>query len=100
MTEDDFPMSFEPPDDPLSDGEYPDGDSGDELDDDLDHAGLTAPCPHCGREIYEEAVRCPYCANYVIWRHSAWSARSWWWIALGLLGVVAAVLALVGLTAR
>lgn len=23
------------------------------------------PCPHCGKEIYEEAERCPACGSYV-----------------------------------
>lgn len=109
MTEDDFPLHFEPPGDPLRDDEYPEAGSDEEpdaddnlkqQDNDLDDAALSAPCPHCGREIYEDAVRCPYCANYILWHHSPWSARSWWWIALGLLGAVAAILALLGFAGR
>lgn len=104
MTENDYPLSFEPPDDPLRDEEYPNGDSsgelGDDLDGDLDDSALTAPCPHCRRDIYEDAVRCPYCGTYVVWHHSVWLARAWWWIVLGLLGAAAVILALMGLTAQ
>jgi len=34
----------------------------DDLDDDDDH---TMPCPHCGADIYEDAVRCPVCERYL-----------------------------------
>jgi hypothetical protein len=27
----------------------------------------TRACPFCGREIYDDAVRCPQCGNYVSW---------------------------------
>jgi len=88
-------FSFEPPDDPLRDEEYPRDDGPDEADE-ADET-LTVPCPHCRREIYEDAVRCPYCENYVVWHHSPWANRRWWWILLGLLGIAAAVLVLMGL---
>lgn len=25
----------------------------------------TIDCPHCGREIHEDAQRCPHCGNYL-----------------------------------
>lgn len=53
------------------------------------------PCPHCGADIFEESEQCPECGEYVTFSTSAWSGRSWWWIALGLLGVVSVTVALV-----
>jgi hypothetical protein len=26
---------------------------------------VTMPCPTCGRDIYYDAERCPYCENYI-----------------------------------
>jgi hypothetical protein len=26
---------------------------------------VTMPCPYCGKAIYDDAERCPYCENYV-----------------------------------
>ena len=25
----------------------------------------TVPCKYCGRDIYEESERCPYCEKYI-----------------------------------
>jgi hypothetical protein len=75
----------------------------DELDDDVsanqddDDWTPTVPCPQCGAEVYEDAVRCPACGSYVIHDTRVWSGRSGWWILLGLLGIVAVILALAGL---
>jgi hypothetical protein len=38
----------------------------------------TIPCPHCGREIHEEAERCPHCENYISEEDSPPSRRPWW----------------------
>lgn len=35
----------------------------DDLDEDLDDD--TIPCPHCRRQIHEDAERCPYCEQYL-----------------------------------
>lgn len=56
----------------------------------------TVPCSHCGAEVYEDAVRCPVCGNYVTHDTNVWSGRPGWWILLGLLGILAAILALAG----
>ena len=62
----------------------------------LDDGGAdTIVCPHCGTDVYEDADRCPECGEYLIADTRVWSSKSLWWIALGLLGVVAAILALV-----
>ena len=67
--------------------EYPDED------DDGDEA-VTLPCPCCGAEIDEEAVRCPHCGSYITHSSNLWSGRSLWWIVLGVLGILAVILSL------
>ena len=58
-----------------------DGPSSDE--DDAD----TIPCPHCRREVYEDAQECPYCHQYLLatTRHPRWIV----WVAVVLLVVFA-----------
>jgi hypothetical protein len=60
----------------------------DELGDD---GSDTLACPSCGREIYEDSDRCPYCGNWVVLCGSAECRRPWWkWVLIPL--VVAAML--------
>lgn len=83
-------MSPEFDDRPLEDWEYPDQD---EFDDDDDTATVT--CAACGAEIYEDAPQCPVCGEYVTAsRGTHWEGRPVWWIALGLLGIIAVIYAL------
>jgi hypothetical protein len=42
----------------------------------------TIPCPHCRREIHEDAQRCPYCEQYVS-EEDAPPTRKPWWIVIG-----------------
>jgi hypothetical protein len=71
---------------PLEDWEYPDPDDGDE--DELE----TIPCRACGEPIYEEAEQCPYCGEYVSRNsNSPLAGRSWWYIALAILGIIAVI---------
>ena len=72
----------------LDESEYPDEDEWD------DGESETVPCAACGAEVYEEAVCCPSCGEYLTTDTSVWTDRSWWWIGLGLLGIAAVVLAL------
>lgn len=75
--------------DSLDDREYPD-------EDDLDDGSTgTVVCPHCRADVYEDADQCPECGEYLLSDTRVWSSKSLWWIALGLLGIVAAILALV-----
>ncbi len=83
---------FDEPDDELDDSEYPDED---DLDDELTE---TVPCPQCGAEVYEDTVRCPVCGAYVTFDNSIWSGRPGWWILLGLLGILAVLVVLAGIT--
>ena len=50
-------------------------------------------------DVYEDAVRCPVCENYITQGGPAasWADRPWWWVILGLLGTLAAILFLTGL---
>lgn len=70
----------------LEDHEYP------EPDDQDDDSPETAPCPHCGAEIHEDAEQCPRCGEYVTGGSRLWSNRSWWWVLLGTLGIAAVVM--------
>ena len=77
--------SWDEPDD----REYPD-------DDDLDDESTdTIVCRHCGADVYEDADQCPTCGMYITADTRVWSSKSLGWIALGLLGVFAAILALI-----
>ncbi len=79
---------FDEPDDELLDDEFPEQD---QFDDDLSE---TVPCAQCGAEVYEDAVRCPVCGTYLTHDTNPWSRRPRWWIILGLLGILAVILAL------
>jgi len=81
---------FEEPGDELDDDEFPD----DDFDDDSTE---TVPCPHCGADVYEEAVQCPVCGTYITFRTGVWAGRPGWWIVLAVLGLVATIFALAGL---
>lgn len=64
---------------------------GDFDDDDLD----MEPCPNCGVEIYEDAPQCPACGEAVVHSTHPFAGRPLWWIALGVIGIVALILLLV-----
>jgi hypothetical protein len=53
----------------------------DEADDD------TVPCPYCRQSIYEDALRCPHCENYISAEDAPPGRPNWF--------VVAAVVCLV-----
>lgn len=77
-----------------ADDEYPD-----ESDYPDDDESLTQPCPACGADVYEDAEQCPVCGEYITWRTGdIWAGRSIGWIVLGLLGILATILVLSGLT--
>jgi hypothetical protein len=75
--------------DDLDDREFPD----EEFDDDEDET-VTRECPRCGVDVYEDAEQCPLCGAWISWDNRPWTGRSWWWVALGLAGVVALIWAL------
>ena len=77
------------------DGEWPEEDwpvedyRGDDVSD-------TVECRECGADVYEDAECCPVCGNYVVHGSSGylWKNRPVWWIVLGLLGILAVIVAL------
>ncbi|MEE8453036.1 MAG: zinc-ribbon domain-containing protein [Thermoguttaceae bacterium] len=95
---------YEEPDDQFDDDQFDDGQFDDgEFDDgefDDDDSTETVPCSECGAEVYEDAVQCPHCGSYIVARTNVWAGRPGWWIALGILGVAAVILALAGYAAR
>jgi hypothetical protein len=44
----------------------------------------TAPCPHCKKEIHEDAEWCPNCEQYISAEDTPAQSRPWW-IILGVL---------------
>lgn len=78
------------------------GDGFDELDareypdeyEDYDEYESTFPCPACGREIDEDAQLCPGCGTAVMHDTGIWTGRSRMWVVLGVLGIIAVILAL------
>jgi predicted nucleic acid-binding Zn ribbon protein len=76
-------MSTRQEDDDLDETEGPDEfDRGSD-----DGPSVTIPCPNCGQDVYEDAERCPHCAEYIT--AAASPGRPTWLI-------IAAVLALLG----
>jgi hypothetical protein len=84
-------------DDDLDEREYPDEDN-DDVDDNGDDETPTRECPRCGADVYEDAEQCPLCGTWLTADTSPWKGRTWWWVALGILGIgaLAIVLALGG----
>ena len=60
----------------LDDSEYPDPPDDDERQD-------TSVCPSCSSEVFEDAVQCPVCGEYVT--HSTTVQPIWRWTAVGIL---------------
>ena len=46
----------------MSDDDFEDDDFA--VDEFVEH-DATIDCPHCGKEIYEDAERCPHCERYL-----------------------------------
>jgi hypothetical protein len=82
------PEWFNDPTESPDDHEFPDEDG---LDEDVDE---TLPCPECGAEIYEDTPQCPHCGSFVTFSTHPFRGRSWWWIGLGVLGIVAVIVVL------
>lgn len=74
----------------LDDSEDPDEPEAEDEDEDEDDSDETVACAYCGESVYEEAERCPSCGTYRS-REDA-PRRHSWWLLLGVLLGVAAVL--------
>jgi len=77
---------------PLEDWEYPDPDEESDLEDET----ATRPCPTCSAEVYEDSQRCAVCGEYVTFPNRALEGWPWWFVALGLVGIIGMMLALSG----
>lgn len=63
---------------------------------DEDEATSTIPCANCGAEVYEEADSCPVCGEFLIDGARPLDKKPAWFVALGLLGIIAVVVLLSG----
>lgn len=61
---------------------------------DDDDSTETIRCPHCAADVYEDAEQCPVCGEYIMPSTSVWADRPWWWIVLGIAGILAVIVAL------
>jgi uncharacterized paraquat-inducible protein A len=50
----------------------------------------TVPCPHCGRDVYEDAERCPSCGQYLT-REDAPPRQSWTFRILAIICLIVAL---------
>lgn len=74
--------------DRIDEREYPDEWN---EDDDFDD---TIECTECGASVFEDAPSCPQCGAWIVQSTDAWKGRPVWWILIGMLGIVAVILAL------
>jgi len=77
-----------------------DWDEGESAWEDDDSESAVSECPKCGAEIYEDAVRCPLCGEYVTHSTASWSQRPMWWRVLGLAGIIAVIAGIILITGR
>lgn len=54
----------------------------------------TVPCSNCGADVYEDAEQCPRCGEWITHGTSALTAKPLWWQIIGVLGIIAVILAL------
>lgn len=47
--------------------------------------GSTGPCPYCGADIYDDAVRCPVCERYLSDEERTTTNQSTWVVITALL---------------
>ncbi len=82
------------------DAEWDDGESSwdEDREDDVDgdDADDTIPCPHCRRQIHEDAQRCPYCETYLSEEDTVSSSKPWWVVLGAILCLYAMYRSIVG----
>ncbi len=61
---------------------------------DDDEAVDTVACGNCGAEVYEEAEQCPHCGEWITHSTAAHTTKPLWWQIIGVLGIIAVILAL------
>ncbi len=70
------------------DWDDPDEPPDDDLGDDEDAGPDTWPCRSCRAEVFEGSPRCPHCGADPEASNSPWADRPFWWVVLGLLGIL------------
>lgn len=74
----------------LDDGSDDLNDDAVEFEGDRDDEIVTVPCPYCRKPIWEEALACEHCGNYMTQEeHPRW--HPWWFIA-GAIACLACIL--------
>lgn len=59
-------------------------DYADDIDDEeWDDDETSDDCPHCGKPIYDDAERCPFCGLYL--SREVAPSRKPWWVTVGVL---------------
>jgi formylmethanofuran dehydrogenase subunit E len=76
--------------------EWDDDPDEEELPEDDDSTDVVT-CSSCGGEVYEDAVQCPLCGEYIIHGSHSISGKPLWFVLLGLAGIIAVILILSGL---
>jgi hypothetical protein len=61
---------------------------------DDDESVDTFPCGNCGADVYEESEQCPHCGEWLTRNTSPLVGQPLWWQLIGLLGIIAVILAL------
>ena len=59
---------------------------------DWDDEDDVVPCGNCGRDIYDDAERCPYCGEYISRENRRLTGKPWWMI----LGVLLCIIVVYG----
>ncbi len=68
-----------------------DFDDGSQFDDSDDDVSPTVECRMCGCEVYEDAAQCPVCGEWIEHTPRIWAGRPWWWVWLGMIGIIAVI---------
>ena len=80
------------PDRDTDDDPEDDWDEGDDAWEDDESEAALVECPKCGADVYEDAVRCPICGEYITHSRSVWHGRPIWWRILGVAGILAVII--------
>ena len=76
------------------DTDYED-DYGPDSDFDEEWESETIVCSHCGADVYEDAVACPVCGEYLTKETHPLSDRPAWWVILGVVGIIATIISMI-----
>lgn len=64
---------------------------GSDFDSSDDGDSRTIECRMCGCDVYEDAPQCPVCGEWIEHTPRIWAGRPWWWVWLGMLGIIAVI---------